>query len=295
MTISRCYLLLDGARRATAPVCKPDPQAFSVPFRRPPKSKMSQNRRPLPVCIHMAEVKIAGVRSWQAKLQVSMNDLSAIFPPAHTYPYVRAAIGEVNANSSTTRSTRRPYMHARACWAYRNADNGFYVLQVKVRRLRDLVTAVGHATIIHAGEFIQASGVWVNDKKLGPQFKATYLNASASVTAEGIRRYFASGMIKGIGPVCGQRSVAGFDRDVFQVIEHLHERHREVERAVANRYILLQAPSEDRAALKHRRRAPIGHCRLVLGHLGRRALRTVFWDAAESGSLSTKVKILNER
>ena len=61
---------------------------------------------------------------------------------------------------------------------FHNADNGFCVLQVKARGHRDLVTVVGHAAMIHAGEFIQASGVWVNDRKHGPQFKAQILKAA---------------------------------------------------------------------------------------------------------------------
>ncbi len=42
--------------------------------------------------------------------------------------------------------------------------NGFCVLQVKARGQRDLITVVGHAAAISAGEFIQASGAWVNDR-----------------------------------------------------------------------------------------------------------------------------------
>jgi hypothetical protein len=37
------------------------------------------------------------------------------------------------------------------------------VLRVKARGHRDLVTIVGHAATISAGEWITASGDWVND------------------------------------------------------------------------------------------------------------------------------------
>ncbi|WP_456305865.1 YrrC family ATP-dependent DNA helicase, partial [Komagataeibacter rhaeticus] len=36
---------------------------------------------------------------------------------------------------------------------FHNAENGFCVLRVKVRGQRDLVTVVGHAAMISAGEF----------------------------------------------------------------------------------------------------------------------------------------------
>ena len=41
---------------------------------------------------------------------------------------------------------------------YHNAENGFCVLRVKARGQRDLVTVVGHAASISAGEWVQMSG-----------------------------------------------------------------------------------------------------------------------------------------
>ena len=43
---------------------------------------------------------------------------------------------------------------------YQNAENGFCVIRVKARSHRDLVTVVGHAAPISAGEWITASGDW---------------------------------------------------------------------------------------------------------------------------------------
>ena len=111
---------------------------------------------------------------------------------------------------------------------FHNEDNGFCVLQVKARGHRDLVTVIGHAAMISPGEFIQASGAWVNDKKHGSQFKAQFLKAAPPTTAEGIKKYFASGMIKGIGPVYGGKLVEAFGQDVFDVIEANPDRLREV-------------------------------------------------------------------
>src|ERR1035441_2896558 len=41
---------------------------------------------------------------------------------------------------------------------YHNAENGFCVLRAKARGHRDLVTVVGHAAAIAAGEWIMATG-----------------------------------------------------------------------------------------------------------------------------------------
>lgn len=43
---------------------------------------------------------------------------------------------------------------------FHNEDNGFCVLQVKARGQRDLITVLGNAAMISAGEFVQASGSW---------------------------------------------------------------------------------------------------------------------------------------
>jgi hypothetical protein len=40
---------------------------------------------------------------------------------------------------------------------YQNAENGFCVIRVKARGHRDLVTVVGHAAAICAGEWITAT------------------------------------------------------------------------------------------------------------------------------------------
>jgi hypothetical protein len=59
---------------------------------------------------------------------------------------------------------------------YHNAENGFCVLRAKARGHRDVVTVVGHAATIAAGEWITASGEWVNDRTHGQQFKARFLH-----------------------------------------------------------------------------------------------------------------------
>ncbi len=57
---------------------------------------------------------------------------------------------------------------------FHNAENGFCVLRAKARGHRDLVTVVGHAATIAAGEWITASGEWINDRTHGQQFKARF-------------------------------------------------------------------------------------------------------------------------
>jgi len=102
---------------------------------------------------------------------------------------------------------------------FHNDENGFCVLRVKARGKRDLITVVGHAATISAGEFIQASGEWSNDRTHGVQFRARFLKATPPTTVEGIEKYLGSGMIRGIGPVYAKKLVAAFQEQVFDVIE----------------------------------------------------------------------------
>jgi hypothetical protein len=51
---------------------------------------------------------------------------------------------------------------------------------------RELVTVIGHAATISAGEWITANREWVNDRTHGQQFKARFLRTSAPTSADGI-------------------------------------------------------------------------------------------------------------
>jgi len=111
---------------------------------------------------------------------------------------------------------------------FHNSDNGFCVLRAKARGHRDLVTVVGHAAIISAGEWITASGEWVNDHTHGQQFKARFMRTSAPTSIDGIEKYLGSGMIRGIGPVYAKKMINAFGEKVFDIIEAEPERLREV-------------------------------------------------------------------
>ncbi len=112
---------------------------------------------------------------------------------------------------------------------YHNEDNGFSVLRVKARGHRELVTVVCNAPMISAGEGITATGIWINDHKYGLQFRAKFLKTSSPETTSGIEKYLGSGMIRGIGPVYAKRLVRHFGVEVFDIIESLPERLREID------------------------------------------------------------------
>jgi len=112
---------------------------------------------------------------------------------------------------------------------FHSLESGFCVLRLKARGHRELVTTIGHAAMISAGEWVTASGEWANDRNHGLQFKARFLRTSAPSSLDGIEKYLGSGMIRGIGPVYAKRMVKKFGKDVFDLIEAEPERLREVE------------------------------------------------------------------
>ncbi|MGB9052439.1 MAG: hypothetical protein WCC54_08990, partial [Pseudolabrys sp.] len=101
---------------------------------------------------------------------------------------------------------------------YHNVENGFCVLRAKARGHRDVVTVVGRAAAIAAGEWITASGEWVNDRTHGQQFKARFMRTSAPSSIEGIEKYLASSMIRGIGPVYTRKMVKACGEAVFEIV-----------------------------------------------------------------------------
>jgi exodeoxyribonuclease V alpha subunit len=112
---------------------------------------------------------------------------------------------------------------------FQSGESGFCVLRVKVRGHQDLVTVVGTAPQVQAGEWLEAEGRWSIDRDYGQQFKAETLSTSAPNTLEGMTKYLGSGLIKGIGPVFAKRLVKNFGQEVLEVIENSPKKLLDVE------------------------------------------------------------------
>lgn len=66
------------------------------------------------------------------------------------------------------------------------------------------------------------------DKEHGQQFKAEVIRTTHPATPEGIEKYLASGLIKGIGPVLAAKLVGAFGIQVFEIIEDHPDRLSEL-------------------------------------------------------------------
>nr|WP_264659839.1 ATP-dependent RecD-like DNA helicase [Azospirillum canadense] len=132
------------------------------------------------------------------------------------------------ANMSSASSDRELVVGAVERVTFHNAETGFCVLRIKVRGQRDPLTVVGRAAAIAPGESVQATGQWVNDRIHGPQFQADHLQSAPPVSADGIEKYLASGLMRGIGPVYARKLIQAFGEQVLDVIDNEPERLRHV-------------------------------------------------------------------
>jgi exodeoxyribonuclease V alpha subunit len=102
---------------------------------------------------------------------------------------------------------------------FHNPENGFAVLRVEVKGRHGLVTVVGQLATVTAGEYLDASGDWVQEPEHGLQFKAHSLQTTPPHTREGIEKYLGSGIIKGIGPHYARKIVDVFGERTLEVID----------------------------------------------------------------------------
>lgn len=106
------------------------------------------------------------------------------------------------------------------------SDSGYTVFQVISDG--DEITCVGNVKGLTVGETIEAEGEGISHPVYGPQFKVISFKIIPPEDVESIRRYLASGAIKGIGAALADRIIRRFGEDTFRVMEEEPERLTEV-------------------------------------------------------------------
>ena len=109
---------------------------------------------------------------------------------------------------------------------YRNEDNGYTVFNVVYKG--EEITCVGVFSYINAGEFIAANGGFVKHPSYDMQFSIKSYEFKAPDDTKSVRRYLASGAIKGIGEKMAERIVKEFGDDTFRIMEEEPERLAEI-------------------------------------------------------------------
>src|SRR5262245_16032645 len=112
---------------------------------------------------------------------------------------------------------------------FTNPTNQFTVLRLRVDGEAGLATVVGQLPPLSPGEAVRFTGVWIRDRRFGRQFQARGFEFAPPATVKGIKRYLASGVLKGIGDAKAQRIVDHLGEKTLRVIEEAPERLLEVE------------------------------------------------------------------
>jgi exodeoxyribonuclease V alpha subunit len=111
-----------------------------------------------------------------------------------------------------------------------------------------LVTIIGSLLGIAPGEALELHGFWQHHSQHGWQFKVENYRSVLPATAQGIRKYLGSGLIKGIGPRTADKIVNHFDVDTLDILERSPERLAEVPRlGVHKAGLIVKAWAEQRA------------------------------------------------
>lgn len=108
-------------------------------------------------------------------------------------------------------------------------ETGFSVLQARaIGRDRRSVTIVGNLPPVSPGEQVEAEGEWKNDRIHGMQFQAGSIAIRVPSGKQGIEKFLASGLVKGVGPSTAKALVQEFGEEVLEIIEKFPHRLKRV-------------------------------------------------------------------
>jgi exodeoxyribonuclease V alpha subunit len=138
---------------------------------------------------------------------------------------------------------------------FHSPETGYAVLRVVPRRppgggLPGLVTVVGKLLNVNAGEQIEATGSWVHDPQHGQQFRADEIRCTQPSTIEGIEKYLASGLVKGIGPKYARKIVEVFRERTLEVIDESPSYLKEVKGIGAKRIAQIRESWKEQKAVR---------------------------------------------
>ena len=109
---------------------------------------------------------------------------------------------------------------------YRNEGNGYTVFEVETASGDEVCT--GFVADLSVGESCTITGEPSENPRYGPQFKVASFRSTPPEGTEAIRRYLASGAVKGIKDTLAQRIVDKFGEDTLRIMEEEPERLAEI-------------------------------------------------------------------
>ncbi|MBU2454307.1 MAG: ATP-dependent RecD-like DNA helicase, partial [Proteobacteria bacterium] len=107
---------------------------------------------------------------------------------------------------------------------YQNQENHYTIAKLRIAKISEPVTIVGHLAGVGEGESLEVFGRWGSHPKYGDQFKIEGYTVVLPATVSGIRKYLGSGMIKGIGKSLADKIVDHFEETTLDIIENEPEK-----------------------------------------------------------------------
>lgn len=134
---------------------------------------------------------------------------------------------------------------------FRNAQNGYSVLQVVLDGSRDRITVVGMAPSAAVGSYVTMTGAFITHPKFGKQFTLHSLTETPPSTSDGIERYLSSGLIAGVGKKTAERIVREFGPQSLEIIRSEPEKIAKIEGVGRKRAEILNAALLQQGEFEH--------------------------------------------
>ncbi len=133
---------------------------------------------------------------------------------------------------------------------YKNEENGYTVAKIRETGNRKTILVVGSMPGLQPGETLSVSGIWINHPQYGRQLEVSTYQIRPPATTEAIRRYLASGMLKGVGKATAEQITDHFGEKTLEVLDHHPERLMEVSKIGRKRANQIRKSWEDQKQIK---------------------------------------------
>lgn len=110
---------------------------------------------------------------------------------------------------------------------YRSDDTGYVV--AKINSNNRTIAAVGTVPFLQEGQQVKLGGNWKIHKQFGEQFSIVKYEEVMPNTIDGIEKYLASGIIRGIGPVTAKKIIEHFGEETIDILDNNIDRLKEIE------------------------------------------------------------------
>lgn len=110
---------------------------------------------------------------------------------------------------------------------FKSDETGYVV--AKLNSNNKEITVVGTVPFLREGQHVKLTGETKIHKQFGQQFSISGCEEILPTTIDGVEKYLASGIIKGIGPVTAKKIIEAFGDKTLEVLENDIERLKSIE------------------------------------------------------------------